>query len=91
MEPRLPTVHSKRVLRVFSEAAARRRQIGRVDEGHGLGPTRRPLDQWQPQLVVDRSETRYSGTRAKLVEHAHIRPAMPMGQPRKLAPGSPFR
>jgi len=50
MEPRLPTVHSKRVLRVFSEAAARRRQIGRVDEGHGLGPTRRPLDQWQPQM-----------------------------------------
>ena len=55
-----------------------------------MGPTGSPLDQGQPQLVVDGSETRYSCTRTKLVEHAHIRSAMPMGQSRKLAPSALF-
>ncbi len=55
-----------------------------------MGPTGSPFDQGQPQLVVDGSETGYSCTRTKLVEHAHIRSAMPMGQPRKLAPSALF-
>ena len=55
-----------------------------------MGPTGSPLDQGQPQLVVDGSETHYSCSRAKLAEHPHIRSAMPMGQPRKLAPSPLF-
>jgi hypothetical protein len=41
-------------------------------------------------LVVDASETGYSCSRTKLVEHPHIRSAMPMGQPRELAPSPLF-
>jgi hypothetical protein len=55
-----------------------------------MGPTGSSLDQRQPQLVVDGPETRYSCPRTKLVEHPHIRSAMPLGQPRKLAPSALF-
>lgn len=55
-----------------------------------MGPTRRPLDQGPAELVVDRSEPHDAGPRTKLVEHPHIRSAMPMGQPRKLAPSALF-
>ena len=51
-----------------------------------MGPTGRPLDPGQPQLVVDGSETGDSCPRTKLVEHPYIRSAMPMGQSRKFAP-----
>jgi hypothetical protein len=43
------------------------------------GPTGRSFDPGQPQLVVDGSETAYPCSRTKLVEHPHIRSAMPMG------------
>ena len=55
-----------------------------------MGPTRRPLDQRQAQLVVDGSETHYTEPRTKLVEHAHIRSVMPVGDSRKLAPPALF-
>jgi hypothetical protein len=53
-----------------------------------MGPTRRPLDQGESQLVVYGAKAHYSCPRAKLVEHAHIRPTMPMGQPGKVAPSA---
>ena len=55
-----------------------------------MGPAGSPLDQGEPQLVVDGSQTRYSHPRPKLVEHAHIWCAMPLGEPRKLAPSPLF-
>jgi hypothetical protein len=51
-----------------------------------MGPTGSSLDEGQAQLVVDGPQTHHACPRTKLVEHSHIRSAMPMGQPRKLAP-----
>jgi len=55
-----------------------------------MGPSGGPLDQGQLEGIVDRSQTADSNPDAKLVEHAHIGHALPMGQARKRAPSPLF-
>ena len=61
---------------LFFEKTELRRQISRVNESHRMGPTGRPFDPRQPQLVVDGSETCYSCPCTRLLKHPYILPAM---------------
>jgi hypothetical protein len=63
-----------------------RRQIGRINEGHGGLVERRINQQFPKQMIVNLSKTACAQTPAKIVEHPRIRKRQPIGQMRKATP-----
>lgn len=67
------------------------RQIGGINDGHGLATGGQEGQELLDQLFIDGAQSRHPGTGAKLMQHADIGGALPMVQPRKATPGTLFR
>jgi hypothetical protein len=68
-----------------------RRQIGGVNDGHGLATARQERQNLFDQLLIDGAQSRDSGALTKLIKHSPVRRAMPVLEARKAPPVLLFR
>jgi hypothetical protein len=76
------------VAELFFEAAARRRQIRRVHQRHGVGLHALPMQQAGQQMLVDPPQSAHAHLLAELGKHPRARELSP--QPGEPSPGRLF-